>query len=201
MYDREDRVITRSDELTNRREKCVVLTFDDGPGRYLPQILDVLKMENVPALFFWQTRLLHPKRPWRRVLEEGHMIGSHTCKHPDLCKMDYRQQYDEIFRSKQRLENTIGQPILYFRPPFGQYNTWTIKALEDLDLTPVMWSVASMDWELKANPERIVSNVVLNLEEGAIVLLHELPQTLLVLRELIRQIRNQGYSFSLLPTF
>lgn len=199
MYDRKDQVVTRYHELTQKREKCVVLTFDDGPGRYLAQILDVLKMEDVQAVFFWQTRLLYPQRPWRRVLEEGHMIGSHSCRHPDLRKMEYWEQFKELRNSKQKLENTIKQPIRYFRPPFGQYDAETLKVLKELDMTPVMWAIASLDWELKENPEQIVSNVVSNLEEGAIILLHELPQTVLVLPELIRQIRDKGYSFSLLP--
>jgi peptidoglycan/xylan/chitin deacetylase (PgdA/CDA1 family) len=200
VYDRKDQqVITRSHELTQIRQKSVVFTFDDGPGRYLPQILDVLKMEDVPAVFFWQTRLLHTKRPWRRVIEEGHLIGSHSCKHPDFRKMEYQEQYDELFYSKQKLEQVTGQPVRYFRPPFGQYDTCTLKALKALDMIPVMWSTASLDWELKEQPEQIVSNVVSHLEDGAIILLHELSQTLLVLPELIRQIRNEGYSFSLLP--
>jgi peptidoglycan/xylan/chitin deacetylase (PgdA/CDA1 family) len=200
VYDRKDQqVITRSHELTEIRQKSVVFTFDDGPGRYLPQILDVLKMEDVPAVFFWQTRLLHTKRPWRRVIEEGHLIGSHSCKHPDFRKMEYQEQYDELFYSKQKLEQVTGQPVRYFRPPFGQYDTCTLKALKALDMIPVMWSTASLDWELKEQPEQIVSNVVSHLEDGAIILLHELSQTLLVLPELIRQIRNEGYSFSLLP--
>ena len=127
------------------------------------------------------------------------MIGSHSCRHPDLRKMEYQEQYKELFNSKQKLESTTGQPVRYFRPPFGQYDEGTLKVLKDLGMTPVMWSIASLDWELKENPKQIISNVVSNLEEGAIILLHELAQTLLVLPELIRQIRNEGYSFSLLP--
>ncbi len=201
MYDRKDKpVITRSYELTGNRQKSVILTFDDGPGRYLPQILDVLKTENVPAVFFWQTRLLHPKRPWGRVLEEGHIIGSHSCRHPDLSKMEYQEQFNELFYSKQKIENITGQSVHYFRPPFGQYDTCTLKAVEELKLILVMWSTASFDWELKEHPEQIVINVICHLEEGAIILLHELPQTLLVLPELIWQIRDKGYSFSVLPT-
>jgi peptidoglycan/xylan/chitin deacetylase (PgdA/CDA1 family) len=200
VYDRKDnQVITRSHELSHVRQKSVILTFDDGPGRHLPQILDVLKKENVPALFFWQTRLLHPNRPWKRVIDEGHMIGSHSCKHPDLRRMDYNEQYNELFYSKQKLEKITEQPVRYFRPPFGQYDTRTLKAAKALDLIPVMWSTASCDWELKERPEQIIVNVVSHLEEGAIILLHELSQTLLVLPELIRQIRNKGYSFSILP--
>jgi peptidoglycan/xylan/chitin deacetylase (PgdA/CDA1 family) len=200
VYDRIDQqVITRSHELTGIREKSVILTFDDGPGRCLPHILDVLKNENVPAFFFWQTRQLHSGRPWKRLVEEGHGIGTHSCNHPDLRKMDYQEQCNQLLFSKQKIERITGQPVRYFRPPFGQYDTCTLKAVEALDLTLVMWSAASLDWELKEKPEHIISNVVSNLEEGSIILLHELPQTLLVLPELIKQIRNAGYTFTLLP--
>jgi len=199
VYDRKDSVITRSHELTGKLQKSVVLTFDDGPGRYLSQILDVLKAEDVQAVFFWQTRLLYPKRPWKRVIEEGHIIGSHSCKHQDFRKMEYQKQYNELVHSKRKLEDITGQPVNYFRPPFGQYNTCTLKALKGLDMIPVMWSTASFDWELRGNPEQIVSNIITHLEDGSIILLHELLQTLQALPELIRQIRNEGYSFSLLP--
>lgn len=200
MYDRIDhRVITHLQQLTDVLQKSVVITFDDGPGRYLPGILDILKSESVPAVFFWQTRLLHPERPWKRLLAEGHRIGSHSCKHPDLRRMEFQEQYNELFYSKQKIENITGQAVRYFRPPFGQYDSCTLKALTALNMIPVMWSTASLDWELKDRPEQIVSNVVSHLEAGAIILLHELPQTLLILSELIQQIRSQGYTFTILP--
>lgn len=200
MYDRKDhQVITHANQLANIEQNSVVLTFDDGPGRYLPRMLDILKINKVPAVFFWQTRLLHPERPWKRLIEEGHMIGSHSCKHPDLRKMEYEEQYKELVCSKQKIEKITGQLIRYFRPPFGQYKECTLLALKKLNMIPVMWSTASLDWELRDNPEQIIMNVVSHLEEGAIILLHELPQTLLVLPELISEIRSKGYSFSLLP--
>jgi peptidoglycan-N-acetylmuramic acid deacetylase len=200
VYDRKDQqVMTRLHELTEKRQKSVVITFDDGPSRYLEQILNVLKTENIPAMFFWQTRLLYPERPWRRVIEEGHIIGSHSCKHPDLRKMEYQEQYKELLYSKQQIEKITGQLVRYFRPPFGQYDTCTLKAGKELEMIPVMWSTASLDWELKEDPDRIVSNVTDHLEDGAIILLHELPQTLSILPKLIRQIRQEGYSFTILP--
>lgn len=200
VYDPKNKqVISRLHEITDTTQKSVVLTFDDGPGRYLSEILDVLKVENVPALFFWQTRLLYPARPWQRLIEEGHMIGSHSCKHPDFRKMGYDEQYDEIYYSKQKIEKITGEPICYFRPPFGQYDSCTLKVLNELELIPVMWSITSFDWELKQHPEQIINNVVSHLEDGAIILLHELSQTLLVLPELIRKIKNEGYTFTLLP--
>ncbi|WKA50846.1 polysaccharide deacetylase family protein [Planococcus liqunii] len=180
-------------------EKSVILTFDDGPSRVLPQILDVLKQENVPAAFFWQTRLLHPERPWKRVLEEGHQIGSHTVKHSNLVNLPFEKQYKDIKNSIEKIEQVTGAKVTYFRPPFGQFNADTLRAAEALDVKPVMWRVASMDWELQNNPQQVVCTVRDNLEDGAIILLHELQHTADLLPDLIRAIREQGYGFKGLP--
>lgn len=180
-------------------EKSVILTFDDGPSRVLPQILDVLKQENVPAAFFWQTRLLHPERPWKRVLEDGHQIGTHTVKHSNLVNLPFEKQYKDIQNSINKIEQVTDSEVTYFRPPFGQFNADTLRAAEALNVRPVMWRVASMDWELQNNPQQVVCTVRDNLEDGAIILLHELQHTADILPDLIRAIREQGYGFKGLP--
>ncbi|MBE4908558.1 polysaccharide deacetylase family protein [Bacillus luteolus] len=180
-------------------EKSVILTFDDGPSRILSQILDVLKDENVPAMFFWQSRLLHHERPWLRVIKEGHLIGTHSINHKDLVKLPFEKQLKDIKTSVNVIEDMTGEKIYYFRPPFGRYNEDTLKAAQQLGLTTVMWRIASIDWELKDKPQQIICNVVDHLEEGAIILLHELKQTLHILPELIHAIRKKGYSFTTLP--
>ncbi|GLB61297.1 polysaccharide deacetylase family protein [Cytobacillus sp. NCCP-133] len=187
--------------LFNKREplkKTVTLTFDDGPGRVLPEILDILKDEKVPAIFFWQSRLLYPSRPWMRVVDEGHIIGTHSTKHVNLAKVVQYKQLQDLQYSKQKIESITGQEVKYFRPPFGQFNKDTISAAQKLNLKTVMWRISSMDWELKERPEQIIKNVIDNLEAGAIILLHELPQTAAVLLDLISEIRNKGYELSLL---
>ncbi|MEQ6375662.1 polysaccharide deacetylase family protein [Bacillaceae bacterium S4-13-56] len=196
MYDTTDTNVITSSIDPNR--KSVILTFDDGPSRVLKPILDILKEEDVPAMFFWQTKLLHPKRPWKRVLEEGHSIGTHTIKHPELTKLSYDAQMKEIALSKEQISQTTGSEVKYFRPPFGRYNEDTLKIVAELGLSTVLWRIAAIDWELKDTPEQIIANVVENLEDGAVILLHELKQTVLVLPELIQEIKKQGYSFKLL---
>ncbi|QOR68722.1 polysaccharide deacetylase family protein [Cytobacillus suaedae] len=196
MYDSSDKNV-----VTNglHNEKSVILTFDDGPSRILPQILDVLKDENVPAMFFWQSRLLYPERPWLRAIKEGHIIGTHSINHKDFVKLPFENQLHDLRSSVDVIENVTGEKVNYFRPPFGRYNEDTIKAAQQLGLTTVMWKIASIDWELKDKPEKIICNVVDHLEDGAIILLHELKQTLHILPELIHTIRKKGYSFTTLP--
>lgn len=179
-------------------KKTVVLTFDDGPGRVLPEILDILKKENVPAVFFWQSRLLYPQRPWKRVIEEGHQIGTHSSKHSNYVNLSPHEQVQDLRSSKTTIESIIGQEVKLFRPPFGQYNEHTIAAAKQLGLSTIMWRISAMDWELGEQPEQIIANVIENLEEGAIILLHELTQTVEALPALIAEIRNKGYEFSLL---
>ncbi|MFC7064165.1 polysaccharide deacetylase family protein [Halobacillus seohaensis] len=196
MYDSNDASIITS--IQDETQKSVVLTFDDGPSKVLPEILDVLNLDNVPAVFFWQSRLLYSKRPWKRVLAEGHIIASHTTKHPNLTKLSYHEQYKEIEKSLNKIESIIDSKVNYFRPPFGQYNADTIKAVKQLNLTPIMWRIASLDWELKDDRQQIITNITDHLEDGAIILLHELKQTLDVLPDLIAAIREKGYNFTTL---
>jgi peptidoglycan/xylan/chitin deacetylase (PgdA/CDA1 family) len=197
VYDLQDeRFITHDPMASDEAAPSVILSFDDGPGRYTDEFLNILKQYGIPAVFFWQTRLLNPGRPWQRTINEGHVIGSHTVKHPDLRKLSYDEQFHEIELSKKQIESMTGKPVRYFRPPFGQYNEDTMLVLEQLQLTPVMWRISSFDWELKHNPEQIVRNVVSHLEPGAIILLHEMDQTLHVLPQLIENILKKGYNFT-----
>src|SRR5690606_19259611 len=141
--------------------KTVILTFDDGPSRVLPDILDILKETGTPDVFFWQTRLLHKERPWKRVLTKGHQIDTHTVNHKNLTdKMTQQQQYDELKKSVYAIERITVKPVTFFRPTYGQFNEDTLQAAKRLNLKTVMWRIASMDWELKDEPDQIVANVV-----------------------------------------
>ncbi|UTR10515.1 polysaccharide deacetylase family protein [Evansella sp. LMS18] len=199
MYDTaDDNVITelKRDEVSTGKK--VMLTFDDGPGKVLPDILDILKKEDAKAMFFWQSRLLHQKRPWKRVLEEGHVIGSHTRGHPNLAALNEEEQFRELLYSKMKIEKVTGESVKYFRPPFGQYNEHTVTAAKRLGMEIVMWKIASLDWELKEEPGKIIGYVQDNLQDRAIILLHELEQTVKILPDLIRTIKEEGYEISLL---
>lgn len=199
VYDFNDiSVITRLNQLRTTSKPTVVLTFDDGPGKYLLPILDILKTYNTKATFFWQTRLLYSKRPWKRLIEEGHTIGTHTINHPNLSKLSFEEQYNQIYKSKGKIEAITGQQICYFRPPFGVYNEITQEVISQLNLIPVLWSITSFDWELKKNPTKIIENVTENLHDGGIILLHELEQTVKILPQLIEEIQAKGYDFSTL---
>ncbi|HET7521936.1 MAG TPA: polysaccharide deacetylase family protein [Bacillales bacterium] len=192
MHDwRDDRVIVRNEKPE------VLLTFDDGPTEYLPEILSILKAEDVQGLFFWQTALVGDDgSPWQRVLDEGHLLGSHAHSHPMLTELSYEAQLEEMETSINILEQLTGESVRWFRPPYGLYNEDTIKIAEKLNLDIVLWQVASWDWQHETNEDRIIENVREYTGPGDLVLLHELPQTVNVLRELIGTLRQKGIRLS-----
>jgi peptidoglycan/xylan/chitin deacetylase (PgdA/CDA1 family) len=199
VYDLQDkRWLTNTNQLQGTREKKVVLTFDDGPGRHTLNILDILKDKEVPALFFWQARYFYQERPWKRLLQEGHQIGSHGHNHKNLTKLSYEKQYKHIHGSIEKLEQITCQKVQHFRPPYGKYNEDTMRVVKELGVTPVMWDISSYDWELKQEPKKILTNVVDHIRPGSIILLHEFEQTVSILPQLIDEVREQGYKFVLM---
>lgn len=66
--------------------RTVALTFDGGPDPYwTPRILDLLRKHHAHATFFlFGAQAAHHPEPVRRILDEGHEIGSNTCTGADL---------------------------------------------------------------------------------------------------------------------
>lgn len=156
-----------------------------------------MQREDVQALFFWQTQLVNDKEiRWRDVLDQGHEIGIHSHSHPKLSDLTFEEQFREIHDSKKRLESLTGQVITRFRPPYGLYNEDTMTIAKSLGLDIVLWKVASWDWKHDADGNKIVENVAGNTSPGDIVLLHELPQTVKILQDLIQTLRGKGLQFA-----
>ena len=50
----------------------------------------------------------------------GVEIGSHTCTHPRLTRVDNQQLEDELIRSKKKIENELEESVSAFCYPFGR---------------------------------------------------------------------------------
>lgn len=64
--------------MGNTTDKYVYLTFDEGyEAGYTPQILDILKENNVKAAFFITGHYLNTQPELvERMIEEGHIVGN-----------------------------------------------------------------------------------------------------------------------------
>jgi peptidoglycan-N-acetylglucosamine deacetylase len=138
----------------------IALTFDDGPNDpYTQQFLDLLAQHQVRAIFFLVGNYVR-LRPGlaRAILQAGHLIGNHTMTHPSLMWERPRRVREELAGCSAVLEDVTGQPVRYFRPPFGARRPDVLRTAVELGLRPVMWNVTAHDWDA-TNPAALAARV------------------------------------------
>lgn len=128
-------------------ENLCAITFDDGPSRNTPQLLDMLAQYGIPATFFLLGKQaeLYPDIV-RRIAAEGHEIGNHSYSHPNLRLLSPERKNDEIRRTDAILR-ALGVTPLFLRPPYGAFDQHTVDVADSLNLSVVLWSLDSRDWK------------------------------------------------------
>lgn len=176
------------------RKKEIALTFDDGPHPvYTPQLLDGLKKRGVKASFFLIGQNIDGNEDIiRRMMEEGHLIGNHSQSHMQLTKENAELACRQISSTNQKICEITGETPAYIRPPYGSWN-------EELEcmvpMTVVLWDVDPLDWKTQ-NKEKIVSHVKKHVEDGSIILLHDVYGTSVeAALEIVDTLSQEGYNF------
>ncbi|MCK2214741.1 polysaccharide deacetylase family protein [Actinomadura sp. ATCC 31491] len=198
----------RSPEATSSRAgtvdcavaKCVALTFDDGPGPYTAELLDLLKREQVRATFFVvggnaaaQPGLL------RRMSDEGHLVGNHSWSHTDLSKQGNPKIADSLERTRSAVATAIGQAPTLVRPPYGAVSKGLRNVAREKGYALVTWDVDAMDQQGGATPD-IADRGVRGAHPGAIILLHDIHrESVAAVPDILKRLRGKGYSFVTVP--
>jgi peptidoglycan-N-acetylglucosamine deacetylase len=131
-----------------RRAGELALTFDDGPNpAWTPKLLDALARHDVRATFFMLgNRAEGQPALVKRVVAAGHLIGNHSWSHPSLARTAASEVREELTRTKGILEQITGEPVRYFRPPFGARRPVVFKIARELGMTVVLWNAMTSDW-------------------------------------------------------
>ena len=120
-------------EVEKSVPRRAALTFDDGPNAcYTPEVLEILKENEIPATFFLQGQCLAGNEEIvRRMHAEGHLIGNHTFHHVQLTKVSEEEAREEVVKTSNAIYEITGEYPVYIRPPFGEWR-------EGLDLAVTM---------------------------------------------------------------
>ncbi|HEX6967992.1 MAG TPA: bifunctional polysaccharide deacetylase/glycosyltransferase family 2 protein [Micromonosporaceae bacterium] len=189
--------------------RTIALTFDDGPDpRWTPQILDVLRRHDARATFFLVGARVneHPELV-RRILAEGHEIGSHTFTHADLAALPAWRRDLELALTRNALAGATGRQATLFRPPFSSQpealTTGDVAVLRQAARSGHIAVLADRDTRDWARPgvDAIMAAARPDRPgEGAIVLLHDgggdRSQTVAALERLIPELVGEGYRFT-----
>lgn len=178
----------------------VVLTFDDGPlPTHTVTILKELKRHCVRATFFPVGKLAigYPE-VLKRVLDEGHTVGSHTWSHPNIAgkKMTLEKAKDQIEDAISAVKLAIGQPgAPFFRYPYLRDTSETIKYLGQRNIAVFSTDLDSFDFK-GGRPETMVSRVMRNLKKRGkgILLFHDIQRvTARAMPLLLKKLKEGGY--------
>jgi peptidoglycan/xylan/chitin deacetylase (PgdA/CDA1 family) len=192
-----------------RGTKQLALTYDDGPNdAHTLRLLEILAKHGVHATFFLIGRYVQ-QRPdvAREIVKAGHAVGNHTFTHPLLTFKSDAEIRRELSDCNAALRDALGQPVNFFRPPFGGRRPAALRIARELGLDPVMWNVTGYDWN--APPAAVIEQKVSKqIRGGDVILLHDgghremgadRSQTVLATDSVIAKYKSMGFEFVTIP--
>ncbi|MED1557200.1 glycosyltransferase [Bacillus paramycoides] len=189
--------------------KQVVLTFDDVPDpKYTPEILDILKENKIKAAFFvlGENAQLNTSIV-KRIYDEGHEIGNHTFKHPNVANTSLLRTKVELNTTQRLIQEITGHSTVLFRPPYeadanphSSDEILPILRAQNMNYTMVAEKVDPEDWAMPSTNELVkrALNPIYK-GEGNVILLHDAggnrTHTVEALPMIIKDLKKHGYSF------
>ena len=127
------------------RDPVVFLTYDDGAERD-PRFVGLVRERRLPVSMFLTDSVVGPGYGhFARLRAVGASIQNHTLDHPALRGLPYAGQRAEICGQQHKLRSRFGISPRLFRPPYGTYDTTTLRAAADCGITAVVLWRASLD--------------------------------------------------------
>ncbi len=190
----------------------VVLTFDDGPHpQHTPATLDILRDTQTPGSFFvLGNNAISSPDLVKRILSEGHELGSHTYSHPNMGNVSASRAKVEINSTQLLINGITGKNMRLYREPYmrsgGPITSKEVASL--LPLEKAGYIIAGMDvvprdW-LTQTADELAEEIIRQVEvnAGGVVLLHDgggdQSQTVAALPRVISELRAKGYTFTTL---
>lgn len=174
-------------ETTLPDQKTIYLTFDDGPGPYTAQLLDILAKYNVPVTFFVTNSLPQYQYLIAREAKEGHTVGVHSYTHNYYTIYASEEAYLEDFNAMEDIVfNQTGIHTRLFRFPGGSSNTVSsfnpgimsrlTRNMEDMGYCFFDWNVSSGDAGEAKTSESVFTNVTEGCKgkDAVVVLQHDI---------------------------
>ncbi|MDK2984958.1 MAG: hypothetical protein PWQ96_600 [Clostridia bacterium] len=180
----------------NTEIKAMTLTFNvDWGETEIPKILRILKENNVKATFYltgrWADKF--PKLA-KQIASEGHEIGNHSYSHPHVDNLSISKNIAQIKKAENSILKNTGQKPRLYAPPYGEKKEHVKKAAAQAGYVTVYWTIDTIDWQKERTPQIISDTVLKKAQNGAIVLMHPVPNTVEALPEIILGLKERGYS-------
>lgn len=175
----------------------ISLTFDDGPNiGTTVHVLELLEKYKIQASFFLIGQNINEKsaESMRRQIDDGCTIECHSWTHPAFPDLTAEQMIEEVEKTNAAIEKYSGQKPQFFRPPYIALN----QLMYDTIKMPFIQGFGVSDWDDAVSVEYRVTNIMENVHDGQIILLHDSDgneKTVETLRQVIPALLSKGVQF------
>ncbi len=162
-------------QLRLDRDEDVAITFDDGPHPHgTPAVLETLREAGARATFFLAgEQVLQRPALAAEIVAAGHRVELHCHRHRNQLRLSARSLLDDADRARAAIEESSGQAVTDYRPPYGIFSAVGLRAVRSRGWRPVLWSRWGRDWDRRATPASIVRRTTTGARAGDILLLHD----------------------------
>ncbi len=196
-------------------DRVVYLTFDDGPGPYTQELLDILDKYNVKATFFVTNTNPNYVDMIAKEAAAGHTIAIHSASH-NYAKIYTSEEayFADLDEMNAIIQEQTGHKTNLVRFPGGSSNTVSRKycsgimtklaaELTDMGYYYFDWNINSGDAGDTTDTQEIIQNVISGIQNRkvSIVLQHDIKEfSVAAVESIIVWGLNNGYSFQPLST-
>lgn len=180
------------------KEKCVYLTFDDGPvPEVTPKVVELLNQYHTKATFFCVADNVR-KYPdvYQSLIDNGMGLGNHTYSHLKAWSYPSKVYFDDIEKGRALNSTQL------FRPPYGQLYPWYVPRLKRYFRQIIMWDVLSLDFRADLSDRDVYNTVVNHVRPGSIIVFHDSlkawPRLEKALPDILDYLTLAGYKMRLL---
>ena len=173
----------------------VALTYDDGPTRAVtPRILELLRENDARATFFMVGNRVTAHRDLvAQMVDLGCEVANHTYDHKLMDKVDPGEMTRQLEMTNQVISNACGVSPVLMRPCGGNRSDAGMMAVGAISMPAILWSVDTLDWKTR-DAQKTIQNVLDNVKDGDIILMHDLYDTTAEASEtIIPELISRGY--------
>ncbi len=188
--------------------KVIYLTFDDGPGPYTAELLDILDKYNVKATFFVTNQFKKYVPLIEEIDKRGHTVAVHTLTHKWSIYDSVDSYFEDFNGMNAIIEQYTGKPTRIFRFPGGTNNTISkshckgimttlSKLMVDSGYTYFDWNVSTNDTYM-TDPSDIINSLIgqVKTKNRSVVLGHDIKKaTVEAMEGFIEYALKNGYTF------
>ena len=188
--------------------KVVYLTFDDGPGPYTADLLDLLARYNIKVTFFVTNMSPGYRELMKRGAAEGHTIGIHAYNHGEGVYVSEEVYFEDFNTIRDIIIEQTGIAPTIMRFPYGSSNsvskfnpgimTRLTKLVQEMGYQYFDWNVSTGDGSSSITADQAYNFAVTGMQSHdiSVILMHDQnPASMQAVERIINWGLANGYTF------